>query len=168
MHTVRAVGARGHRVGSVARAVLPLAVVALVVGGSAGAPDLVVAAVAALLAAGYGRTLAARARVRFGPPGRWAVALLHAGPQLVAESGLLAAALVRQLTGRGRVAGAEDSGRIRARGVDAATAAIAAATYPCLTPNTVVRAVGRGGAVSGRRLLDRPGHLLRDDLARLA
>lgn len=168
MSTVRAVNARARRVGSVVRAALPLAAVALVVGGSAGPAELALAAVAALLATAYGGALRRRARVRFRPPARWALALARALPQLAVEAALLAGALARQLAGGSPVAGADDAGRVRPRGVDASTAAVAAAAYPCLTPNTVVRAVGRRGAVSGRRLIDRPGHLLQDDLGRLA
>lgn len=156
------------RPSSVARVALPLGGWYLILAGSLGGAELVAASIAGLLAALYAAGLGRRARVSFRPPWRWVRALARALPQLGSESALLAAALARQLSGGAPVEGADDAGRVAPRGVDAVTTAIAAAAYPCLTPNTVVRAVQHRGRVSGRRLLDRAGHRLEDDLARLS
>lgn len=143
------------------------AALTLVLGGAVEVPEIAVAVGAAVVATLYSRGVVRTARVCFRPRPRWSSAIAKALPQLVIESALLAGAVVRQITGGRPIAGKEDAAHVVARGADTVTAAIAAAAYPCLTPNTVVRAVERGGWVTGRRILDRPGHTLGDDLARL-
>ncbi len=151
----------------IARLVPAILALGLVLAGTVDITEIGVAAAASVVAVTYDARLTRRARVWFHAPGRWILAAIRALPQMIAESTLVALALARQLAGRATVGGSEDSGRTAFKDVDAMTSAIAATVYPCLTPNTVAGAA-RQGAVTGRKLLDVPGHALPDDLARLS